>query len=249
MKKNLFSVFLVLLTLLTLFAVSADSPDPMLHDGAGVLSEGEESHLRLLQEELSYRYGITAVIVTVPTLNGADAEDYANDYYDSHGFAARAGLLLLVDVGGREYYLLADKDANRDAYLDRIEAAFLPYLRDSDYAGAYEAYLLTADRYAALTENTSAASGFDPSELVVPILVALALALLVAWLVTAAMRRKMKTARPKSTAHDYVRRDSFSLREKTDLYLYCTRTRVRVNNNTSSGGRSGGSRGGRGGSF
>ena len=69
--------------------------------------------------------------------------------------------------------------------------------------------------------------------------------------VTLLMKRSMKTARAKHLASDYVRPGSFRLTRKMDLYLYRTRTRIRVqsNNSSSGGSRSGGSRGGGGGKF
>jgi len=250
MKKRVFSLFLVLLTLLTLCTVYATKPQAgCINDTADVLTEAEEAELMQLYSRLEMEYGISAMLVTVNSLGGKTAERYANDYYDTNFRDSNPSLLLLIDVGGRNWYMLAVGDTYHDGYLDRIENAFYPYLRASDYAGAFEAYLEAAYNAAPILSSDTSSGGFDPSEVVLPFLIVVVISLLIAWGVTAAMRRSMKTARAKQTAHDYVRRDSFALKEHSDLYLYRTRTRVRINNNSSSGGRSGGSRGGRGGSF
>ena len=245
MKKRILPVFVIVLALLTLFTAYATDPLPgCINDVAGVLTAEEETKLLALRDEYNATIRLDTYIVTVESLDGKSAKRYANDYYDTH--CESGGLLLLIDTVGREYYILADGATNKDYYLDQIEEAILPYLQASDYAGACRAYLDVAHRNVPVDVSESS---FDLSELIVPLIIVLAVSLLIAWGVTAAMKRKMKTARPKQTAHDYVRQDSFALREHSDLYLYRTRTRVRVNNNSSGGGRSGGSRGGRGGKF
>lgn len=250
MKRRFLPIFLVILMLLASGTVYAtETLASPINDTADLLTEEDETILEELYARLEADYGIRAMVLTVASLDGVGADQYANDYYDRNFYGGSYDLLLLVDSGGRYYYLLAEGGTNRDAYLDRIEEAFVPYLWGSNYGLACRAYLMTAydEAYRLFDE------GSGDTELLVPILIVLAISLLIAWGVTASMRRKMKTARAKAAAHDYVKRDSFNLREKTDLYLYRTRTRVRINNNSSSGGSrsggSGGSRGGRGGSF
>ena len=251
MKVRIVSLLIILLTLTTLCTAYATNtlPSP-INDLAGVLTDEDERVLEELYAQLEASYGIRALVLTVPSLEGVGADQYANEYYDENFYTAgRSDLLLLVDTGGRYYYLLAEGDTNQDAYLDRVEEAFVPYLWGSNYALACRVYLMTAyDEADRLFDDDS-----GDVNILVPLLIVLVLSLLIAWGITAAMRRRMKTARAKEAAHDYVKQDSFNLREKTDLYLYRTRTRVRINNNSSSGGSrsggSGGSRGGRGGSF
>ena len=45
------------------------------------------------------------------------------------------------------------------------------------------------------------------------------------------MKRAMSTVRKQKRADSYVKRDSFSLIESRDLFLYSTVTRIRINNN------------------
>ena len=213
MKKRVFSLFLVLLTLLTLCTVYATKPQAgCINDAADVLTEAEEAELHALRDEYRATVRLNTYVVTVDSLDGKSAKRYANDYYDA--YCESGGLLLLIDVVGREYYLLADGATNQDYYLDGVEEAILPYLRESDYAGACRAYFNTAHRTVpADVWCGTEPSGLDLSELALPFLIVVVISLLIAWGVTAAMRRSMKTARAKQTAHDYVRRDSFALKE------------------------------------
>ena len=257
MKKRLLTLSFLLLLLLTFtMSVCASKPSAVVNDLADVLTDAEEEDLLLLQDRLYSVRGIYAKVLTVSSLDGKTAERYANDYYDAYGTdGPNGGLLLLIDIGGRNWYLLASGATNRNAYLSRIEDALLPPLYESDYAGACEAYLKEAYTAAVVLSGGADEPNFDLSELLVPILVILGVSLLIAFLVTNEMKGKMKTANAKRTAHDYVRDGSFELREQSDLYLYRTRTRTRIRSSNNGGRRSGGghsgsgSRGGRGGRF
>ena len=265
MKRRIFAAFAAVLMLLTVVTVcGAELPEgapelslyPYVRDEANVLDDEMEGALVAYAAELCRLYDVDVLVLIVTSLNGMSEGAYASHYYDTNGFGREnGGFLFLVDTQNRYYYLMADGEVYRrfgDSFLASLENAVLPYLSDGDYAGAFTKYYDRVENRLAKGLD-GAASTFDLSELLVPILIVLAISLLIAWAVTASMKRKMKTARSREAAHDYVRRDSFNLREKTDLYLYRTRTRVRINNNSSSGGSrsggSGGSRGGRGGSF
>ena len=254
MKKRAFCFFFAVLTLFTVFSASAELYTyETVCDMADVLSSSSELRLRQNATSLAHEENVEFLILTTTNTGAKPIDRYAEDYYDSIHVVHDSALLLVIDVANREYYLYAVGEAYWEGYLIEVEKAFLPYLRNSDYEGACEAYQATAISLYSYRHSLSVPpSDYELADLAVPLMIVLVVALLIAWGVTAAMKRKMKTARPKRTAHDYVREDSFALREKSDLYLYCTRTRVRVNNNSSSGdSRSGGggSRGGRGGSF
>ena len=48
------------------------------------------------------------VIVTTNDAQGATAQEYADDYYDEHGFgigANKTGVLFLIDMDNREVYI------------------------------------------------------------------------------------------------------------------------------------------------
>lgn len=75
---------------------------------------------------------------------------------------------------------------------------------------------------------------------------------MISLIATGIMAAGMNNAKPGRAAANYVKKDSFKLGEKTDMYLYSTVTKVKIeteSKSSSGGGGGGSSRGGRGGSF
>ena len=77
-------------------------------------------------------------------------------------------------------------------------------------------------------DGTAAASDDTLLKIVVCLLIGLAVGLTAVLL----MKRSMSTVRKQKRADVYVEKDSFSLTECRDLFLYSTVTRIRVNNSS-----------------
>ena len=77
-------------------------------------------------------------------------------------------------------------------------------------------------------EQAQTATGDDT---LVKIVVCILIGLAVGITATLLMKRGMSTVRKQKRADVYVKKDSFSLTESRDIFLYSTVTRVRVNNN------------------
>ena len=78
--------------------------------------------------------------------------------------------------------------------------------------------------------------------------------LIIAIVICVSMRRGMNSARPRRLVCEYVRPGSFHLTQKSDLFLYMTHSKVRIQSNSGSSsgthsGSSGTSHGGGGGRF
>ena len=80
---------------------------------------------------------------------------------------------------------------------------------------------------ASAEDGTPAAASDDT---LVKIVVSIAIGLAVALVILLLMKRSMSTVRKQKRADVYIEKDSFSLTEARDLFLYSTVTRVRVNN-------------------
>lgn len=87
--------------------------------------------------------------------------------------------------------------------------------------------LLLAFPAYAVEEATQAPTDDILLKILIPILVGIAVGLTV----TLLMKRSMSTVRKQKRADVYVEKDSFSLTESRDIFLYSTVTRVRVNTN------------------
>ena len=77
------------------------------------------------------------------------------------------------------------------------------------------------------TEGTQSVGDDTLLKILIPILIGIAVGITV----TLLMKRSMSTVRKQKRADVYVEKDSFSLTESRDLFLYSTVTRVRVNTN------------------
>ena len=139
---------------------------PRLVDRADLLSELEEEELEARLDEISERQQADVVVVTVNSLDGKSAQDYADDFYDYNGYGIgtdKSGILLLVSMEARDWHITTTGFGIRaitDAGLDYISDQFLPYLSDGEYLDAFETYadlcdeFLRVDRRERQVENT-----------------------------------------------------------------------------------------------
>ena len=260
----------VLLFTTLVLPVSAQDPDWEMHDYANLLTSEQFYDLCLRIRELTAQYQTDFVILTVESLDGKSPEQYANDFYDENncGFGSnRDGILMLLAMNSRNYYFLTNGSATEKLAqaggIAALEDKVVPHLSNGNYYTAFGAFLDTAAAIVSDPTSIPGASynddfvyiGFDDVPTAADRMQRIALfaviGLAIGLTTTLLMKRSMKTARAKHLAGDYVRPGSFHLTRKMDLYLYRTRTRVRVqsNNGSSGGSRSGGSRGGGGGKF
>ena len=178
-------------------------------------------------------------------MDGKYASYYAERYYDENGFS-RDGILLLVAMDEREWYILTNGECNEvftSRNLDRLEDAFLDDLSDGEYYDAFSGFL---DEVASCMDSPEqTASGSD-----VNIGISILVGAIAAAVTVLIMRSQMKTAKPQTHAIGYIREDSYRITEQRDMFLYSRITKTpKPQSNGSSGRSSGGSRGGRGGSF
>ena len=270
-------VVLMLFTMCGILGVSAASEVSTVSDGAGLLTGDQLSKLQAKADELSEQYQADFVIVTVNSLGGKTPKAYANDYYDDHRFGrgtSRDGMLMLIAMDSRDYYFLTNgaptEKLAQAGGLSVLENKVVSHLSNGDYYAAFDIYLDTASAVVAKPLSAPGASnpaynddfvyiGFDdipyepsPAERWQRVGIFALIGAAAGFLTTFIMKRGMKTARAQKMAMNYVRPGSFHLTRQQDIYLYRTRTRVRVQSNNNSGGgggRSGGSRGGGGGKF
>lgn len=236
MKKLIF-----ILALLLALAVPAFAAGDLLVDDADLLTRQEEKQLLRQLEEVSDQYGMDVVVVTVNGTNGSYIRDYADNYYDYNGYADD-GVLLLVDMGAREWWITGTGDGMEiftSSVIDDIGNEFEGALSDGDYAEAFEIYIEQCAYYIE-----------DPFQAGPTILIALVLGLLTALIVTGIMRGQLKSVRSKAAASDYLKPGSMVVTNAHELYLYSNVTRIRREQSSggthrSSSGRSHSGGGGR----
>lgn len=244
-RKTLFALLLMLALWASLwipsFAEVIELPPPSLLDHADLLSEDEEALLDAWMGERSLTYDAHICIVTVNTTDGMGVDRYVNHLYDSMGFGFgkdHSGILLLVCMDEREFRILSNgaaNDAIGDWEIEKISDAIVSDMSDGDYYAAFDEFVDQCDYY--LDGHINGFPFRWGKNLVIALIIGL-----VAGLITAfSLKAQLKSVRKQHLADAYVKSGSMQVSTRSDLYLYRNVTRVRKQNNNSSGSRSGGS--------
>lgn len=218
-------------------------------DKAGVLTEEELAELNARADSVSDKHQCDVSVVLVSDTEGKDTKNFAFDFYDYNGYGYGTnddGVMLVVDVVGREFQCISHSFgayAFTDAGQEYAEEKYISYLKDSDWAGAADAFisvadeLLTAARNGAPIDTDNMPQGsFDPLLILVDLVVGFVLSLIPVGI----MKSKLKTVNKKYNAASYVRRDSFNLVRSQDHFLHRQISKTPRPKQNSSGGGGGG---------
>ncbi len=269
--KKIFALFLSIFMVCILpICVSAERILPLVVDDAELLAEWEEDALNDTLALLTDSRQIEIAVVTVNSTAGKSARDYADDFYDYNGYGYGDnddGVLLLVDMGNREWWITTHglgQTYLSDYALYMIEEAFLNQLSDGNYYAAFSAFANACDEYigyaisgeAYYDDNyygdyggavTSYVDDYyyddssDESDIVGTIGISLVGGFFISLMVVLGMKKGMTTVHAVHNAASYMVDGSLSLRSQGDRYLYSNTVRTPRNTNNSSSGRSGGS--------
>ena len=259
MSVSIMSVFLG-------FSVSSAAGKKSVIDDAGLIKASDEKELDKKIKNIQ-KDKFAVVILTVKSLDGKSAQDYADDYYDNNDYGLdneKSGVLFLVSKGDRKYHI-STKGAGIKAFTDygigRIKEEIKPYLSDGDYFDACDEFLnITKDFVKAYKDGTPYDTDNPYNEeidYVILEVIALVIAFVIALISVGIMRLRMNSAKPKGTAMEYIKKGSFKLTSEKDIFMYSTVTKTAKpkDNDNSAGGStthvssSGSEHGGGGGSF
>lgn len=259
MSVSIMSVFLG-------FSVSSAAGKKSVIDDAGLIKASDEKELDKKIKNIQ-KDKFAVVILTVKSLDGKSAQDYADDYYDNNDYGLdneKSGVLFLVSKGDRKYHI-STKGAGIKAFTDygigRVKEEIKPYLSDGDYFNACDEFLnITKDFVKVYKDGTPYDTDNPYNEeidYVILEVIALVIAFVIALISVGIMRLRMNTAKPKGTAMEYIKKGSFKLTSEKDIFMYSTVTKTAKpkDNDNSAGGStthvssSGSEHGGGGGSF
>ena len=249
------------LLVMVLFACGFDSVEQKVYDDAGLLSDSEEQKLQELLVETAEHTEQDVIVVTTDNSGGKSAMEYADDFYDEHGFGYEktngSGVLYLIDMDSREIYISTAGTAIEkytDAEIDRTLDILFEYVADGNYYDSCTAFIEQAER--CLTGGDTAGNGYydtdtdrfveyEPEPLwkraLEPerLLANFAIALVVSAVVVFIIGRKRKT-RMSVGSNTYLKGGSVRLRENSDRFTHTTVvTRHIPQNNGGSGGGGG----------
>lgn len=250
--KKIISLLLIaaLCVSLAVGVFAAEVEDLLVWDDANLLSQSEVSQLDATLRDISQAYNAEIRVVTIPSMDGGDIDEFLKYLYDESGFGYGEnydGVLLLVCMDPREWRILSNGFAGDAITSDDIEMigdVIVSDLSDGHYYDAFNAFAQECQYYLDGYIN-----GF-PFDAGTTFVVAAVLGLLVAWIVTAVMKGQLKSVQMQRAASAYVKHGSLEITQSGDFFMYRNITRTeRPQNNSSSRSGGGSSRSTGGGSF
>lgn len=242
MKKT-FLVLLICLLVSSSFPATAELRH--VYDASGKFSTDTAAKLEAKAESIYRRHGTDVMIVTTNDSKGKTPMLYAADFYESvrdyTSFDSYVVFAFCFDIGeyGEAAYGPARSMLSAQGD-DALYQVLAPYLPSREYGKAMNAYLNYVDRtltrgevsgstHTVRDEEDDVATRFFASGGWIVIV-----AFVVSLIIVQAFKAQMKIARSRSNAGQYVLPGSLQLRESSDLYLYETTSRVRIESSSSS---------------
>lgn len=217
---------ILILVLLALCVTAVSATPAHMVDDAGLLTSTEEAALEATLSEISNRYNVDVVIVTVDSTNGDSPMDFADDYYDYGGYRPD-GILLLVSMEDSDWWVSTTGygiTAVTDAGLDYMSDRFVPYLSDAEYAQSFTEFANLCDSFLAQAKTGDPYDSHnlpkDPYSFFTNLVISVIVGLVAALIVTGKFKAQLKTVSLKAKADDYVKAGSLQLTRRQDLFLY-----------------------------
>ena len=219
-------------------------------DGAGLLSGSELDRVEKKLSSVSEELGFDVLVRTTDSLYGKGTMAFADDSMDYEFGDVSNGILFLISMEYRDWYVSTKGTCFHDFDdddIDEIVDRFLYKISAGDYE---EGFIGFADSVAKEYRYQTSTFHFDFISIGVPLVVAL----IIASVVVSIMKSQLKSARFRN-ANQYLKQGSLILTQNVDLFLYSNVTRTRIQSESSSGGggghisSSGSTHGGHGGKF
>lgn len=253
--------FKILFTLLLVFvgikSVCAFDNTIKVYDYAQVLTSEEEDKLKTKVNEYIEKYNMDMVLVTVRHHEKSNTKEYAQDFYDYNGFGVgdtNDGIIFVIDFtfGGIEHpdiyitttgeSILIYDDYRIDTMLDNIVDR-----KKFGYFTMFESFIRDSSSYASkgIPSSNSKYEINSNGEYVYkesfPWVFIIIVSLLVPTIIIIVLINRNKMVRKSVNANYYLKDGSLVIKSRNDMFVTTHTTSVRINDNSSSGGHSGGS--------
>ncbi len=266
MKKISSFVLAFLFIFVFTVRINASTEPTYVFDHAGLLTASQQANLEEKASRISSEFEIGVYIVTVEDFQAyhSDIFESAIDIYEEKSLgmgSGRDGILLLLSMAERDYYLLAHGESGNTAFNDDakryLAEFFLDDFSEDDWQDGFSDYLSTSQNLMQMaSEGSPYSAEYFPELTALGIFASLILGVIGAFLICRAFKKKMKSVAEQSKATVYIAKNGIRFTKREDRYIRTTvsRTKIQRNNNSGGGGgsrSSGGSGGysGRGGKF
>ena len=231
-----------------LLSVEKGEDGQLVVDMAGILTDDEISDLTEKALAVGEKHDCDVVFVTTLSVGSKSTMEYADDYYDYHGYKSD-GVLVLITLdngyGGRGVWISTTGNCIKDfseSEQEKVTDSVFNMLSSGNYYGAFLGYAEGIDRYL---------SPYVPAYM---ILVALLIGFLIALIISLVLKGQLKSVKNATGAANYIRAGSMKVTSSRDSFLYATvsKTAIPKDSGSSGGshtGSSGTSHGGSGRSF
>lgn len=234
----------LLLALLAVPVSAAETPEHCVYDVAELLTDEEYWTLEDYAQEVSTVQQCAVYFVTVEDYRDygtGTIYDVSMDIFEGNGFGMgekRDGVLLLLSMADRDYYLLAHgfgDTALTDYGKDYISEEFLDNFGDNDWYGGCMDYLTYTD---ALLSQARAGNIYDRGSSITggqlwlwSLILGAGIAAVVCLLQRAMMRKKV---RMQTDALGYLEGGKADITRRSDRYTHTTEIRREIKQETSS---------------
>ncbi len=228
-----------------------DGTNYPITDDAGLLTDDEVVSLCEKIQNFENTYQTSLVILTINNLGNRSEMEYADDFFDYKGFgygSSREGVILLVDMGSRAYWISTSGHETISKFTDnnisKISDNFEGYLSDGNYYDAFDSFIYDCDLVMSGNFNK-----FTAFHLAMCVIAGLILALIPLF----AFVGQLRTVAPAAGASSYTT-NKLQLSVRRDQFLHHHVSRTRIQSESSGGSSthtssSGSSHGGGGGHF
>lgn len=135
-----------------------------VYDYASLFSDSERSILNRTIESFIDQYDLDLVIATIDDNTKSSTREYAWDFYSENDFGMDndGGLLFLIDMDNREFYMLTDGEAKNIFNDDRVDEcldAALSFIKNEGYFEGVNAFIGKVNWFARLGRYDERLSG------------------------------------------------------------------------------------------
>ena len=212
-------------------AIPAERQKPLLVDDADLLTVDQELELLTKLTKYTEELKCDFAVVTVPSLNGKDIRDFADDYYDYNGYGYGKkddGLLVVLCVPeGKMWattYGVAKKITTEE--IENSMKKEIASLKSGDYNKSINS---TVDE---LHDIVYSKRHVAPKWIVIDLVIGFVVAFIIMKIVTG----NLKSVRKQVNANEYVVPGSLVLDQSYDRFLYSNVTRVAKETSSGSSG-------------
>lgn len=226
--KKLFLIFTLVAAML-LSAATALAAIPSVMDDAKLLTPAQRSKLEQTLNQYEQQYGVRMGVVTVTSIGDQKPGDFANALIDKgYNDGPKGNMVLLQVVDKRKWYVATDKKLKAvvvgNEGVEYMSKAFVPYLKDNNYMGAYETYAKKAGELLAYYQENG--KGWEPP-MEIPwyaVLAALVCGVMGYKVYRSMLIDSMSNLRAQVEADAYLNQESFNLLTTEDIYMYSNTT-------------------------